>query len=403
MSPTTVPSLLAAWTLSEVVNLAAIISAGAAILGALLVRRHFQFHRALEFIDRFAGTSMIKARLEVDAWRLKAVPLHEKLAELDWWLTAKGQSAPNAAEASTPGSIMIVMDFFEQLACAYERDLVDRRFVQMVFYFYVHDYWRDLSVVAARWRRIDNDPRLFSRFERLDRVMSGGGALSWRDRVLGLGSMTRDFLLGGRVEWPVVQPVEASQAVFIFGYGTLMSYDSARDTIKDLRAEDMSPAELDGYERGWFVRCPVFQESPAGHGLIERRVFNALNLGIRPRASQRVSGALLRVSPEWLAACDQREKQYVRVDVTKDIVGGAPPDSVVYAYAVDARGEPADAPDALMVEDVQFLEDTIRGLAPAQSRRFAETTLPPPESVARVSGDYKFLDPVQQRAAFGHD
>jgi len=395
------PTVLGQSVLQDAATIATVLGALAAVIGALLVRRFFQYQRAMEFIDRFAGPALIKARTETDAWRLKAVPIEQKLSELDWWLSAKSTTSPDTNAASTASSVMIVMDFFEQLAAAYERDLIDRRFTQMVFYFYVRDYWRDLSVVARKWREMDNEPRLFTRFERLDQVMRSGGDLSLLSRCRTASTATTEFIFGGRVKWPSSSTRRDAKNVFIFGYGTLMSFESAKDTMPGLMADDMKPAEIDGFERGWFVRCPVYQDRDAGVGLIERSLFNALNLGIRQEPGKRVNGVLLRVSSEWLATCDRREKQYLRVDVTKDVVGGAPADSVVYAYAVDPHAEPIDAPEAVMVEDVEFLDSTIAGLGAQAEKRFRETTQPLSEDSRRVRGAYKFLDPDQQVAAMG--
>ena len=93
---------------------------------------------------------------------------------------------------------------------------------------------------------------------------------------------------------------DAQRAQYIVGYGSLMQDESRRRTSP--QAGPAHPVEVAGYRRGWFAKG-----DPVG--------FSTTYLGVLADPNQHLNAVVYRVAAQELAATDQREAQYCRVNV----------------------------------------------------------------------------------------
>jgi hypothetical protein len=124
----------------------------------------------------------------------------------------------------------------------------------------------------------------------------------------------------------------------IFGYGSLAALPAGGLTRAP--SPDGFVADLHGYARGWGVAMdnrvdlPGYKRyrTPAG----DRPAVHVCFLDIAPADGASVNGVCLPVDDVQLAGLDDRERNYVRRDVT-DRIGGAP-GARVWTYVGAAAG-----------------------------------------------------------------
>jgi len=92
--------------------------------------------------------------------------------------------------------------------------------------------------------------------------------------------------------------INPSLPQYIVGYGSLISEDSKRKSVKN--AGDNIPVNITGYRRGWFLKGPVAK-------------YSSTFLGATPAANQRINGVVFNLPDiNELFAIDRREKRYCR-------------------------------------------------------------------------------------------
>ncbi len=181
---------------------------------------------------------------------------------------------------------------------------------------------------------------------------------------------------------------------YVFGYGSLLSPESAARTLgRPVIAGRSDIVLLDGYRRVWGYATAVrFHEDPPC------TVTPAVFLDLRPEPAATCNGLLIAVSSDELALLDRRERGYSRLDVTGAIAGGAP--GTVYAYRATDGFRSEDHGTAQVVISERYLRSVERALShwgPDVRATFDRTTKPPQFPLR--DGPYSFAHPDQERAA----
>jgi dephospho-CoA kinase len=119
---------------------------------------------------------------------------------------------------------------------------------------------------------------------------------------------------------------------YVFGYGSL-----AWDGLGPVHQ-----AELRGTRRVWGVAMDNLRDVP-GYKHYRRRGDGSRPevcvafLDLEPAAGETVNGICLEATPERLAALDERERNYVRVDVTQSLDPPPPGRTWAYVGRVESR------------------------------------------------------------------
>lgn len=188
----------------------------------------------------------------------------------------------------------------------------------------------------------------------------------------------------------------ASAAVWVFGYGSLVSPASAGRTIgrEFVLGVDAAIATLPGHRRRWNYgsltqRGTWHHDGAAVHGVVV-----ALGLEAAPDAS--CGGVILRVDGAELARLDRREVDYDRTDVTAIVrvsPDGPRPDGPVVTYvprpsAVERYRAARDAGRAVVRRDYwDLVHGAFDALGPGQLDHFVASTPAPDVPVADVDLD----------------
>lgn len=132
-------------------------------------------------------------------------------------------------------------------------------------------------------------------------------------------------------------PLTSMQAMYIFGYGSLLSGASAGATLGyELDPEHGPfPATLAGWRAGWNAGSDTGSHPEREFRDEHGRVFDGVVavLGVAPEPGARCPGAVFAVDPAALPRLDRRERNYVRQDIT-DLVRWSqkPHGCVVFTY-----------------------------------------------------------------------
>ncbi len=121
-----------------------------------------------------------------------------------------------------------------------------------------------------------------------------------------------------------------SSDTWIFGYGSLVSPASMATTIgRDVPAEDVAVAHLDGYGRRWNYGSLHLRGDWLVDGVSVSRGL-VVSLGLVAGDTETCNGVIVRVTDDELAMLDWRERDYERTDVSEGIrVEGAQRTSAV--------------------------------------------------------------------------
>jgi cation transport regulator ChaC len=111
-------------------------------------------------------------------------------------------------------------------------------------------------------------------------------------------------------------PETMRQRQFVFAYGSLINPESRAITNPSLADQEALPVMVSNVERVWSART----------------ISGYTAMGVRFREGAECSGVLLEVNAEELADLDEREKNYIRLEIHLDNVDQVPflPDDVFY-------------------------------------------------------------------------
>lgn len=182
------------------------------------------------------------------------------------------------------------------------------------------------------------------------------------------------------------------RSIFIFGYGSLMSAESASSALgRVIQEKDFIVSSLKGHKRNWSAVEHVYSET------VGRNV-EAVFLNVERCESCFLNGVLISVSQSELFQVDVREKNYFREDVTDFIRvdGRSYTEGEVYAYLAkpECRVDLSTNCGFFALERyVNMVRDACLRLSFSFWAEYQETTEICDFPV--LGGEYLFLDPEQ--------
>lgn len=436
------PFAIESYDLNAIVTYLEIIAIAAA---AFIAISHFQHTRAAAYIERFNDVESFPFRRAVDEWLAEYVELfspneddardllamiaEDRLSELDkktqFHLVIYQARLLQELEENyeLKREVIAFANFFQELGQAYLLNMCSRQYARRMFDYLAPEYWRRLSFWVYHYRRLAGNDTLYSRFEMLVNDLSKTPA---EERIA-------QWEMQKELTKPEPQPYDAwlnhiqqthDGRTYIFGYGSIFNKDSLRHTLSDDAADDDSSvlAVLDGFERCWNVVDEV--EFLGGDEKVNGGV---IFLNLVPHPGTEVNGVLVPLPREaaalkaTLAEFDAREKNYVRVDVTRwvkriarckgdleyDRLG---PADRVYTYIglPDYILPPAggyiasqDKPTFFAARYEAIVEagvDKMEQLYPGFRAMYAASTAMPPADIPVRQEEYRFCSAEQNRA-----
>jgi cation transport regulator ChaC len=136
------------------------------------------------------------------------------------------------------------------------------------------------------------------------------------------------------------EPVDGNREIYVFGYASLVSPESVELTLgHEVDRSKVQEAELHGWSRAWNVGSDHESHPERTFLLADGRRFDGVTvvLGIERVPAGSCHGAVFPVDRRDLELLDVRERNYDRVDVTRDVTWpGKAPDCVVFTYVPHA-------------------------------------------------------------------
>lgn len=178
--------------------------------------------------------------------------------------------------------------------------------------------------------------------------------------------------------------------LFVFAYGSLMVPRSASRAIgRTIDVADMRPAYLEGFERCWRARAPLWSSDL-------KTEIAGLFLDLRATPGACVNGILIEISEDELVPLRMRESQYYEVDVTANLrnpkIKGR---AISFVSAPKARRNIPGIQTLMPSRYLSRIEKACRMLGVDFLREFHRTTRP--TRLPSFSGRYRFLDPKQAK------
>ena len=178
----------------------------------------------------------------------------------------------------------------------------------------------------------------------------------------------------------------------VFAYGSLLDKDSAGNALgRSVEARDLVPVCLRGFRRTWGVVERVFSE------YLDREVVAAF-LDIRRAPGEVVNGAVFSLTAGELARLEQREKNYLVIDVSRAI---EPFGTQLRAERIvsfcgkrSLRPEEVTGEVVVLAKYIERVQRACLLLGGAFVEEFERTTAGIPYEI--VSGAYRFIDENQE-------
>lgn len=181
-------------------------------------------------------------------------------------------------------------------------------------------------------------------------------------------------------------------SIYLFGYGSLMSAESAGRALKrNLSTAELVPTFLNGYVRTWSLKERVYAEA------LDREV-TALFLDLERAPEVCCNGVLLEVSEESFENLRRREKNYDHLDVTGAVTTmRAKQQARVYTFVAKPEFKVLGGEGELFVMDryVAMIETACATLGADFERDYAASTRPIRHP--RLESGYVFVDPEQAK------
>ena len=187
---------------------------------------------------------------------------------------------------------------------------------------------------------------------------------------------------------------DTMSGVWVFGYGSLVSPESFGHTLGRplLRGTDLHRAVLRGYGRRWNYGVTTFvgeTDEPDG----STRRWTIVALGIEAAAAETANGVIGWVRDDELAALDERERNYDRVDVTGLTEITVPVEGSVVTYvpklaSIELYRAARDRGEAAVERRYWDLVDGAFGdLGPGEQERYRLTTPSPDVPIVAMRAD----------------
>ena len=142
------------------------------------------------------------------------------------------------------------------------------------------------------------------------------------------------------IEW---ERFDETQEIYMFVYGSLMRLDDLDKA--GIHPDKIQQVKLGGWTRAWNVASDPSEKGrkyyyEADDQAEELYTGHIVSLGLRKEAGAATLGMAVKVDFQTLANFDNRERDYDRVDVTRDIIWKEPPTGPpirVFAYVPKVR------------------------------------------------------------------
>lgn len=178
---------------------------------------------------------------------------------------------------------------------------------------------------------------------------------------------------------------------YLFGYGSLVNKSSFERTLgHELPADMFRIEKLHGYVRSWTLCHSIAMYPEKKQALLPPHKKYIVYLDISPLADASIMGSLVEVSSEELERFDKREKNYHRVDVTKNF-SFIPSGSNCFVYIGNDENKTDSVPlDQCMIikEYVELIEKALSEFEPAVIDEYWKTTLSTTVDIVSVPGFY---------------
>lgn len=173
---------------------------------------------------------------------------------------------------------------------------------------------------------------------------------------------------------------------YLFGYGSLISRESASATLKrELAPEEHSDAVLVGYKRAWQLVVPLLV------GESYSVPIDGVFLDIVPAPGVACVGSVFELTEDELSYFDRRERQYRRLDVTELIIPQA--GGRVYTFVgLPEHSRPGPAA-VVMTGYERMIGAALSGKRDCFKTLWRSST--EPHRLRRLDGLYRFKDPEQ--------
>ena len=182
--------------------------------------------------------------------------------------------------------------------------------------------------------------------------------------------------------------------MYIFGYGSLLSINSAQKTFKrELKQDDFIPVTLQGYEKIWnSIEYIVFEN--------EKEIKKGIFLNLKKDFKSKTNGILLKISPEEFDFLKLREKSYSCISLNPDDIIGFKTKENIYTFITTNKEKIANQGDKncfIPRKYISLLEEGAKAYEEKFSKEFIESYQNFLFDIK--DGVYKFSDPIQNKFA----
>jgi cation transport regulator ChaC len=179
--------------------------------------------------------------------------------------------------------------------------------------------------------------------------------------------------------------------VGIFGYGSLISKTSFEYTLgRSLSDYEFSLGYLNGYARSWTLFHKIKNYPKEKRLLMPLGKKYIVYLDITPMDNSRIMGSIVNVSDQEILRFDNRERNYDRVDVTKNL-GQPPEEMTVYSYIGDEKHKTTLVPTSecvIVKEYISTIENGLESFDVSAKTDFWNSTIQTDIDVVSIPGFY---------------
>lgn len=183
-----------------------------------------------------------------------------------------------------------------------------------------------------------------------------------------------------------------NNAIFVFGYGSLMNKKSLATTLgRNINSSDMICAALSGYRRVWNSHAQIKDPSTGA-------AMDALFLNLEDSRSSQVNGILIEVNDVELNKLKIREKNYELIELDVKLINPPRAGAAVLTF-IDYDTPRFGRGCAVIAQKyIEKVDASVSEFGTDFANSFWSSTEPP--SAPFFEGDYRFVDPGQNAFAF---
>ncbi len=181
--------------------------------------------------------------------------------------------------------------------------------------------------------------------------------------------------------------------MYLFGFGSLINIKSAQKSFLNrvLKNEDLIPVKVSGYKRVWnAIESVIFDKN------IEKVAF----LNIKRDEKEDIYGVIIEVTDDEFEVLKKREKNYSCIKIDKSCVKNLKLNDDIFAFMTTNEKNLAKKGDKDVVIAQKYIDILNEALVnyKIEFRENFEKCLKDFDFPIK-NGDYKFSDPIQNRAS----